>query len=45
MDSNNARPDYIVDAWEELKPDIPHYSSTTETSLIVLLVDYSCIGC
>ena len=30
--------------WEDLKRAILHYSSTTETSLIVLLVDYSCIG-
>ena len=40
---SNASPDYIVDAWEELKPAILHYSAATETSLIVLQVDYSCI--
>ena len=28
---SNARSDYIVDAWEELKPAILHYNSTTET--------------
>ena len=28
---SNARSYYIVDAWEELKPAILHYSSTTET--------------